>query len=157
MKARTKAGIEITEKEAEEIINNFHKAYPSVSNYLRNTSKHGLQQLEVRNKAGRLLKFDPPADKRGEGSIKRESKNLPIQSLCADIVKIAMGNIFLKLEPSGAKFVNTIHDELVFEVIGSQAESAANIVQEEMEAAGSKYITHMPCIAEVKISDTWEK
>jgi hypothetical protein len=40
----------------------------------------------------------------------RESKNLPIQSLCADITKIAMGNLFLRLEPLGVKFINTVHD-----------------------------------------------
>ena len=91
------AGIEVTENEAEGIIKGFYEAYPSVAKYLRDISTQGLKNLEVRNTAGRLMKFEKPEDEKAQGSIKRESKNLPIQSLCADMVKIAMGNLFLNL------------------------------------------------------------
>lgn len=154
---RAKSGVTIGTDEAEQLINGFYKAYPAVSKYLWNVSEEGLKKREIRNKAGRLMRFEPPKDKREEGSIKRESKNLPIQSLCADMIKVAMGNIFLKLEPKGVKFINTIHDELVFEVPESIAEEAATIVKEEMEKAGKMYLKDMPCIAETKISNCWEK
>jgi DNA polymerase-1 len=150
-------GIEITEKEAEEIITGFYKAYPSVTKYLRNISESGLKHREVRNLSGRLMKFKEPESQKDISSIKRESKNLPIQSLCADMLKIAMGNIFLKLEPMGVKFINTVHDELVFECKESQAEEVKAIVKEEREKAGSLFLTDLPCIAEVTISDVWEK
>lgn len=151
------AGIEITENEAEGIIKGFYEAYPGVAKYLRDISTEGLKNLEIRNKAGRLIKFEKPKDEKAQKSIKRESKNLPIQSLCADMVKIAMGNIFLKLEPKGVKFINTVHDELVFECTEDQAEEVREIVKTEMEKAGALFLTDLPCIAEITVSDIWEK
>ena len=151
------AGIEVTENEAKEIIKGYFEAYPGVAKYLRDISTQGLKNLEVRSISGRLMKFESPRNKKERSSIKRESKNLPIQSLCADMIKIAMNNIFLKLEPKGVKFINTVHDELVFECTEAQAEEVKDIVKEEMEKAGALFLTDVPCIAEVKISDTWEK
>lgn len=151
------AGIEVTEDEAECIINGFYEAYPSVSRYLRDISTQGLTNLELRNGTGRLMKFEKPENDKGKRSVKRESKNLPIQSLCADMVKIAMGNLFLKLEPMGVKFINTVHDELVFECTDAQAEEVKYIVKAEMEKAGSLFLTDLPCVAEVTVSDTWKK
>lgn len=151
------AGIEITDNEAEGIIKGFYEAYPGVAKYLRDTSTQGLKNLEVKNRAGRLMKFEKPEDEKAQKSIKRESKNLPIQSLCADMVKIAMGNIFLILEPKGVKFINTVHDELVFECTEDQAEEVQNIVKTEMEKAGELFLTDLPCIADVKINDMWVK
>jgi len=151
------AGIEISENEAEGIIKGFYEAYPGVAKYLRDISTQGLKNLELRNKAGRLMKFDNPEDEKAQGSIKRESKNLPIQSLCADMVKIAMGNIFMKLEPKSVKFINTVHDELVFECTEGQAEEVQYIVKTEMEKAGALFLIDLPCIADVKVRDTWEK
>lgn len=151
------AGIEITENEAKGIIKGFYKAYPGVAKYLRDISTEGLKNLEVRNKAGRLIKFEKPEDEKAQERIKRESKNRPIQSLCADMIKIAMGNIFLKLEPKGVKFINTVHDELVFECAEDQVEEVREIVKTEMEKAGELFLTDLPCIAEITVSDTWEK
>jgi DNA polymerase I len=73
------------------------------------------------------------------------------------MVKIAMGNLFLILEPMDVKFINTVHDELVFECAESRAEEIKNIVKSEMEKAGSLFLTAVPCIAKVTISDIWEK
>jgi DNA polymerase I-like protein with 3'-5' exonuclease and polymerase domains len=103
------------------------------------------------------MKFEQPQEEKEKGSIKRESKNLPIQSLCADMIKEAMAEIFLKLEPKKVKFINTIHDELVFECPDNMAQEVAQVVKEEMEKAGSKYLTDMPCISEVSIGKCWEK
>lgn len=153
----TKAGIAIGTEEAEQIIKGFHKVYPAVSKYLYEIGEEGAKNYIIRNKAGRVIKFDLPKDDREKGSIKRESKNLPIQSLCADMVKVAMVNIFLKLEPKGVKFINTVHDELVYEAPEALAEEAAQVVKEEMEKAGKIYLKDLPCVAEVTIADCWSK
>ncbi len=151
------AGIEVTENEAKEIIKGYFEAYPGVAKYLRDISAQGLKNQEVRSISGRLMKFESPKNRKERSSIKRESKNLLIQSLCADMIKIAVNNIFLNLEPKGVKFINTVHDELVFECTEAQAEEVKDLVKEEMEKAGELFLTDIPCIAEVKISDIWEK
>ena len=154
---KTKVGIDVTVQEAEAFIRDFQKLYPGVTQYLKIVSNEGLKNLEIRNKAGRLIKFNNPADDKARSQIKRESKNKPIQSLCADMVKIAMSNIFLQLEPKGVKFINTVHDELVFECTEDQAEEVKDIVKTEMEKAGALFLTDLPCVADVKINDMWIK
>lgn len=151
------AGTEVTENEAKEIIEQYFKAYPGVAKYLRDVSIQGLKNLEVRSLSGRLIKFESLRTKTERSNIRRESKNLPIQSLCTDMIKIAMTNIFRQLEPKSVKFINTVHDELVFECAEAQADEVKNIVKEEMEKAGSLFLKDLPCIAEFKVSDTWEK
>ena len=68
-----------------------------------------------------------------------------------------MGNLFLILEPREIKLINSVHDELVFECKAEEADELAAIVKTEMEKAGALFLKDIPCIAEVKISDTWEK
>jgi DNA polymerase I len=150
-------GITVSEEEALGFIKGFKKAYPAISRYLVEISEEGTRKLELRNKAGRLFKFECPKDDYGIGIIGRESKNLPIQSLCADMIKIAMGNLFLILEPMGVKLINTVHDELVFECSADQAEEVKEIVKTEMEKAGKLFLTDLPCEAKVIVCDTWEK
>jgi DNA polymerase I-like protein with 3'-5' exonuclease and polymerase domains len=114
-------GIEVSEDEARAIIDGFYKANPKVTRYLNNMSFRGLNRLDVTTMTRRLIRFERPTDKKEKGSVKRQSKNFPIQGLCADMVKIAIGNIFPILEPMGVKFVATVHDELVFECTEEQA------------------------------------
>ena len=92
-----------------------------------------------------------------KGSIKRQSKNYPIQGFCADLVKIAMGNIFLVLEPLGVKFIATVHDELVFECDKNQTAFVMETVEREMSAAGTQYFPDIPCKADVFKGDYWHK
>lgn len=151
------AGIKITEDKAKSFINGFYSGYPGVATYLMNARKDGLKNLSIRNKANRYLKFNIPADEKQEGYIKRQSQNMPIQSLCADMLKIAISNLHKRLEPQGVLFINCVHDELVFECKDDQAQDVANAVKEEMEKAGRIFLKNVPCIAEVTISDTWTK
>lgn len=153
----TQAGITIGDEEAEQVIKSFYKAYPEVSKYLYDIGEEGVKNCMVRNKAGRIIKFDPPKNEREKGKIKRESKNLPIQSLCADMVKVAMTNIFNAVDTGKVKFINTVHDELCFEAPEAIAEEVAQVVKEEMEKAGKIYLTDIRCVAEVKIADCWSK
>jgi DNA polymerase I-like protein with 3'-5' exonuclease and polymerase domains len=104
-----------------------------------------------------MCKTRNPNNKEEDYKIKNKGKNLPVQGLCADILKIAMGNLFLILEPRGIKLINFVHDELVFECKVEEAEEVAAIVKNEMEKAGALFLKDIPCISEVKISDTWEK
>jgi DNA polymerase I-like protein with 3'-5' exonuclease and polymerase domains len=107
----------------------------------------------VRNCAGRIRKFNPPTSSKERWGIERKAKNAVIQSLSSDMTKIAMGNLFLRLEPIGVKFVNTVHDELVFETSAEQAEHVASVVKEEMIKAGSYYLKNLPCDVSITISD----
>jgi len=153
-KLKTDAGIELTEDQAKEYIRTFKEAYPAISSYMERISQEGIQNRELRNAAGRLLIID---DDKDESAVGREAMNLPIQSLCADMIKEAFPQIQAKLEPLGVKFINVVHDELVFECKEEQVEEVCTFVKTIMEKAGSKYLKHIPCIVDVKFSDYWQK
>jgi DNA polymerase I-like protein with 3'-5' exonuclease and polymerase domains len=81
----TKAGIKTEKEEAEQIIKGFYKAYPAVTKYLYDVSQEGLIKREIRNKAGRLMKFDRPKDAREEGSIKSGNLKTCLYKVCVRI------------------------------------------------------------------------
>ena len=145
-KLKLDTGQDFTEDEAAKFIKDFRKLYPEVTTYLEKISEKGFNKLEARTAAGRLFKFDRPSTETeekynaGKGSIERDCKSLPIQGLCADMLKIAMANLFSILEPKGIKLVNCVHDELVFECKAEEAEEIGQIVKAEMEKAGNLFL-----------------
>lgn len=67
----------------------------------------------------------------------RAAMNTPIQGTAADIMKIAMINVFNQLKERGldAKIVLQVHDELILECNVNQKEEAALLLKENMENA----------------------
>ncbi len=67
----------------------------------------------------------------------RVARNAPIQGTAADIIKIAMVNVFarLKAEQLDARLILQVHDELIIEAADESADKAAQILREEMENA----------------------
>ncbi len=162
-KLKLDTGLDFTEEEAGKFIKEFRKLYPQVYSFQEKAGKAGSQTLEARTEAGRYFKFVQPVTDSEEkynewkGRVMRNCKSWPIQGLCADILKIAMGKIFLILEPKGVKLVNCIHDELVFECREEEAHEVGELVKTEMEKAGSMFLKDLPCVAEVTIADFWRK
>lgn len=155
-KLKTESNIDISVKEAKQYIYKFKKSYPVVSNFLYRVGQGAVKDLMVRNACGRVRKFLPP-EKGEEWKIVNQAKNAVIQSLSADITKIAMANIFLKLEPMGVKFCNTVHDEIVVEAPNEIAEEVKNIFQDEMIKAAKIFLTDVPCKADPYVGDRWKK
>ena len=67
----------------------------------------------------------------------REAINMEIQGSAADLMKLAMLNIYRRLRLSGlrARMLLTVHDELVFEVPPEEKQEVARLVEEEMTGA----------------------
>lgn len=165
LKARLKqdTGQDFTVQESKKFIREFKKLYPKLTEYMEKVSNEGMRTQEAKTAAGRRFKFVRPEEVTGDkynewlSSVGRNSKSWPIQGLCADMLKISMGNLFLILEPKGVKLVNCIHDELVFECKAEEAIEVGEIVKTEMEKAGSLFLKDLPCVAEVTIADFWRK
>lgn len=150
------AGIIISKEESRKYIDVFFNNYPMIKEYLDHAGNFAVDNCFIRNKAGRLIKYKPPVDERDRSFIFREGKNNPIQSLNADILKIAMGRLHKRLKEYNIKLINAVHDELVFEAAEERAESAALIIKEEMETAGQEFLKTIPCIVDIKIANTWD-
>ena len=84
----------------------------------------------------------------------RTAVNTVIQGSAADLIKQAMINIHrrLKREQHPARMLLQIHDELVFEVPASEAESFQEFVKSEMEAAMP---LEVPVTVDIAIGDNW--
>ena len=67
----------------------------------------------------------------------RVARKAPIQGTAADIIKIAMVNVFarLKKENLDARLILQVHDELIIEADEKDTERAAAVLKEEMENA----------------------
>lgn len=68
---------------------------------------------------------------------KRTAVNTPIQGTAAELIKIAMINIWRKLRDGSyqTRMIMQVHDELVFETPQSEVEAVKRLVKEEMEGA----------------------
>ena len=70
---------------------------------------------------------------------KRFAMNAPIQGSAADIIKVAMVNVYNRLKENNMKsrLILQVHDELIVEAVDEELEMAEKIVREEMENAQS--------------------
>ena len=65
----------------------------------------------------------------------RVALNMPIQGAAADIIKLAMVRVFdrLRREDLRARLIMQVHDELIVECPGDEAERVERLLTEEME------------------------
>ena len=84
----------------------------------------------------------------------RVAMNTPIQGTAADIIKIAMVNIYkrLKAEKLKSKLVLQVHDELIIDAYKNELEQIKNILKYEMENAVK---LNVPLIADMNVGETW--
>ena len=84
----------------------------------------------------------------------RAAMNTPIQGTAADIMKIAMINVFnrLRKENLDAKIILQVHDELIVEAKKECQEQVETILKEEMESAMKLKI---PLKVEISEANNW--
>ena len=84
----------------------------------------------------------------------RAAMNTPVQGAAADIIKIAMNAVHDELKAAGlaAKLILQVHDELIVECPGEEAEQVKALLTEEMEQAVSLSV---PMVAEANSGRTW--
>jgi len=153
-KAKKDYDIDISEEHAQQFRNTFFKSYNVLEKYLKTIAFKAAENYQVRNNAGRIIKFMRGLER---WQYENMGRNTPIQSLSADITKTAMGRLYHKLKHFKVKLINAVHDELVFEVPSEQAAIISQIIKEEMEAAGREYLKTVPCIVEISMGEVWQK
>lgn len=84
----------------------------------------------------------------------RVALNMPIQGTAADIMKLAMINVWkrLKAEKLDAKLILQVHDELIVECIEAEADKVAAVLKEEMENA---ITISVPLTVDVNYGKSW--
>ena len=84
----------------------------------------------------------------------RAAMNTPIQGTAADIMKIAMINVYNELAKRNlkSKIVLQVHDEMMIEAPIEEAEEVKEIIKTQMESA---IILNVPLIADVSEAENW--
>ena len=129
----------ITVSTAHEYIAKYFARYSAVKEYMNENVEFARKNGYVSTLAGRK-RFIPEINSsnfnlRQFGE--RAAMNMPLQGSSADIIKIAMINVYNALKSKGlkTKLILQVHDELVLEAPESEAEVAAEILKQEMENA----------------------
>lgn len=145
-----------TRKEADEYINGYLRHYSNVAKYMKDTVEDAksdgyIKTILMRRRYLPELKASS-AMVRAFGE--RVAMNAPIQGSAADIIKIAMVNVYkrLKAENLNAKLILQVHDELILECPENEKEITSKILKEEMENA---YPLSVPLKVDMNTGKSW--
>ncbi len=147
----------LTLSEAENFVKAYFRRFPGVKEYLDGLRKMAMQQGYVETLVGRRRYFPNLAtttNANARNQQEREAINAPIQGTAADIMKIAMINLFAALQKSGleAKILLQVHDELLLECPENERNETIILVQCVMENA---YQLNIPLSTEARWGSNW--
>ena len=129
--------LEISAKEARSFINKYYELYPGVKNYMDNVVKDAYRDGYVKTLFNRKRVIDELNNKNFmiRQSGERIALNTPIQGTSADIMKIAMVNIFKEMQEKKlkSKMLLQVHDELIFDVVKEEKDVLEELVTRNME------------------------
>ena len=126
-------------KQAQEYIDNYLEKYSGIKAFMEESVEMAKQNGYVETLFGR--RRNVPELKSSNFMMrefgKRVAMNTPIQGTAADIMKIAMNNVYkeLKAKNIDAKLILQVHDELLIEASEKDAEETKNILKNCMENA----------------------
>ena len=147
---------DLSRSESKELIDTYYKTYPKLRNYMSEQVDFARDNGYVQTVLGRrrYLKDINGSNAVVRGAAERNAVNAPIQGSAADIIKIAMINIYKKLEDGNykSKMLLQVHDELVFDVYKPELAELKILIKSEMENA---YTLDVPLDVEVGIGDNW--
>lgn len=153
------ARLEMDKEEAGKFIDAYFARYPKVLDYQQNLLKECAKRGYVSTILGRrrmIRGIRSWSSYKGRNQPEREAINMEIQGSAADLIKVAMLNIYRRLKREGrkARMLLQIHDELVFETPPEELKDVAGLVREEMTAAMSDRLT-VPLKVDVSAGPNW--
>ena len=147
---------DLSRTEAKELIETYYETYPKLRKYMSSqvdfARDHGY--VTTLSNRRRYLKDINSRNAIVRGAAERNAVNAPIQGSAADVIKIAMINIYNKLQQGGfkTKMLLQVHDELVFDVYKPELETMKVLIKEEMENA---YTLSVPLDIEMDMGSNW--
>lgn len=158
--------IHVSVKQANQYIQNYMARFPKVGEFMEQTvndakiTGYVSTYFNRRRPVPELL----ATNKMVQAAGKRVAMNTPIQGTAADLIKIAMVNVYIRLkkEVPEAKLILQVHDELIVEVPAQYQLLASIVLQEEMELAVKNTVSEeayktfpVPFLVEVGTGESW--
>jgi len=147
--------LDITTKEAKDIIEKYFDSFASVKRYFRSIVDTSKEDGYVQTLLKRRRYFDyANATPMFKAAFERESVNSLFQGSASDLIKLSMNKIqkIIEDENLNAKMLLQIHDELIFEVDEAQANVLAQRFKDIMEII---YELTIPLKTSVNIGTHW--
>ena len=129
--------LDIGRKEAKSIIDDYFASYPHIKDYIHETIEKVKSKGYIETLFGRR-RYLPDINSRNavvRSLAERNAVNAPIQGSAADIIKLAMIDIYKAMKEAGlrSKMILQVHDELIFDVCSEELETIESIVTEKMQ------------------------
>lgn len=148
--------LDIPVKQARQFIDSYFARYPNVRRFMDETVENCQQTGYVTTMLKRRREI--PEINSSNYSLrefgKRAAMNAPVQGSAADLIKVAMLNVYrrLKAENLRSRMILQIHDELILNVPEEEKDRLMIIVEEEMENAMTLKV---PLVAQTEYGYTW--
>lgn len=153
--------LSISTVEAKTFIDNYFNHFPTIKEYMDKQVFHAHQKgwVETIYKRKLYLPNINSSNKKLMTDSERIAVNMPIQGSAADIIKIAMNNIYKKIfNNPNIKMLIQVHDELVFEVQNNYLNQAIDLIKFEMEnALDLQYTSIVQLTTEIGFNSDWDK
>jgi DNA polymerase-1 len=159
--------LDIQIEEAQHYHRRYFNAYQGVRKWHKWVEKQLLDNWYVRTMSGRHRRFDKVLVDRDEdgrpkgkyGHTFRAAANTIVQGSAADLMKLAMRNVFQTMTANGELdrrfwILSTVHDELICEATEDYADEAARMMKYEFEHAVK---LRVPIVADPAIGDNWSQ
>ncbi len=155
--------LEMTRDEAAKFIDSYFARYSKVQEYQARLLKDCRANGYVSTILGRRRHFDPDAIRANStyhqrNTAEREAINMEVQGSAADVIKLAMLNVYRRLQRDKrqARLLLQIHDELVFETPPEELHALAELVRMEMTTPVEKTLgLQVPLRVDLAYGPNW--
>lgn len=148
--------IGISVAQAKRYIADYLARFPKVKTFTEEVVDKAIQTGCVTTMFGRKRRIPElsSSNKILQAAGKRIAMNTPVQGTAADLIKIAMINVYrrLKEEKLDAKLILQVHDELILESSVEDSQRAAELLKDEMQKV---YDMKVPLAVDVHIGFSW--
>ncbi|MBS9777371.1 MAG: DNA polymerase I [Gammaproteobacteria bacterium] len=149
--------IGVGRSEAGKYIESYFEKYRNVQTYMDDIAEFAKQLGYVETLFGRRLYIPDITSTNAirRNAAERLSINAPMQGTAADIIKIAMNNVYQDIvEHNDIKLIMQVHDELVFEVREDRVEHYRKHITDIMQNAVELAV---PLVVDSGIGDNWDE
>ncbi len=123
--------------DAQRFIDEYFVRYPEVRSFLDRTIAQAKEKGYVETLFGRRRYMENmmTVNRALQEALSRQAINAPVQGTAADIIKLAMRDIYQRIEKesSSYKLLMQVHDELVFDVPAHERDQALKTIRSVME------------------------
>ncbi len=148
--------LHISSKDAKAFIEKYYEMYPKVKEYMDNIKAEAYDKGYVRTVYNRIRYIDElkSAVYMVRSGGERIALNTPIQGTGADIMKIAMVNLWNELSKKNlkSKLILQVHDEVILNVYDDELEEVREIVRRNMEEVAELKV---PLKVEIEVGKNW--